>query len=445
MAYTDKQKQFARKRHITGYKKGIAGFFLAAIVVVASFAVPVSAAFPGLNGRIVFHSDRDGDNEVYTMRLDGTDVRQLTFNNENETNASWSPDGTKIAFRSDREAGEPEIYIMNADGSNQTRVTDGTIANDTWPAWSYDGTKLLFSSNRSGNYEIYTINLNGTGLTNLTNHVSSDLDSAWSPDGTKIVFRTARIGGSETHIMNADGTNPIRLTDSAGVNQNTFWSPDGARLGFYSDRTGNYELYLMNPDGTNQVNVSNDPGMDLSGDFLPDGSKIIFRSDRSGDSDIYLMNPDSTGLVNITNLPGSTDSGPSVQPLTTLPTINPDTAPAVKSGDSVTVDVLSNDRDTYESIDPTTLSIVSVSNGTATANSDSTITYQSVLGYSGTAEVTYRVCSTANNALCNTGTLSVTVTSSGQLAATGESGMSLALVALGIILLSIFRMKKVWR
>ena len=102
----------------------------------------------------------------------------------------------KIAFRSDRD-GNGEIYVMNADGTNQTRLTNNS-AEDIWPSWSPDGTKIAFMSDRDGNGEIYVMNADGTNQTRLTNNSATEYCPSWSPDGTKIVFMSNRDGGGDS-------------------------------------------------------------------------------------------------------------------------------------------------------------------------------------------------------------------------------------------------------
>ena len=146
------------------------------VVVVAALtagAPLAESAFPGKGGKIAFHSDRDGNLEVYAMDRDGGNQTNLTTNPAHDLRPAWSPDGTKIAFESNRH-GNWEIYVMNADGSEQTRLTN-SAANDGNPAWSPDGTRIAFVSNRDGDWEVYVMHADGTGQTNLTNISSVSL------------------------------------------------------------------------------------------------------------------------------------------------------------------------------------------------------------------------------------------------------------------------------
>jgi Tol biopolymer transport system component len=135
--------------------------------------------------------------------------------NQFSASATFSgEEGTKIAFTSDRDVNK-EIYVMAADGTGQTRLTDNA-ANDALPSWSPDGTKIAFTSNRDGNWQIYVMAADGTGQTRLTDNAAFDFLPSWSPDGTKIAFTSDRDGNVEVYVMNAqDGSNQTRLTDNA--------------------------------------------------------------------------------------------------------------------------------------------------------------------------------------------------------------------------------------
>ncbi|MGH7597876.1 MAG: TolB family protein [bacterium] len=113
---------------------------------------------------------------------------------------------------------------MNADGTSQTNITNNPAAESS-PNWSPDGTQIAFISNRDGNFEIYTMNADGTSQTNRTNYPALDADPAWSPDGTKIVFETDRDGAPEIYVMNADGSGQTNLSSNPAGEISPDWQP----------------------------------------------------------------------------------------------------------------------------------------------------------------------------------------------------------------------------
>jgi Tol biopolymer transport system component len=127
--------------------------------------------------RIAFLSDRDGDLEVYTMRPDGSSVRQLTSNDGFEFQPNWSPDGGQITFTSDR-TDSAEVFVMDADGTNQTNLTANHKGGDFFSAWSPDGRKIV---HLSGNYDIFTMNADGSDQLRLTKGPAFDFESDWQP------------------------------------------------------------------------------------------------------------------------------------------------------------------------------------------------------------------------------------------------------------------------
>ncbi|MEW5872165.1 MAG: DUF4352 domain-containing protein [Chloroflexota bacterium] len=209
----------------------------------------VPTATPGLIvsdlGRIAFVSNREGNQDIYVMEPDGSNVTRLTVYKADETDPAWSPDGRKIAFTSNR-----MIYVMNADGSGIKALT----TNESWafsPAWSPDGKYIAYAMGIFGNNDIYVMKADGSGVRNLTKHTYNDFAPAWSPDGNKIAFTTNRRGRSlEIFVMDANGANLKNITNNEGEDSEPAWSPDGNRIAFTSDRDGNQELYLMNADGS---------------------------------------------------------------------------------------------------------------------------------------------------------------------------------------------------
>ena len=136
--------------------------------------------------RIAFDSNRDGDREIYTMRSNGSRVRQLTFNGDRIDDGfpAWSPDGRRIAFSSGftpapHDLSHHEIYTMRADGRDQTRLTFQTA--DFQPRWSPDGRELVFTSFRDGNSESYTMRADGSQQVNRSQYPAFDFDPDWGP------------------------------------------------------------------------------------------------------------------------------------------------------------------------------------------------------------------------------------------------------------------------
>ena len=211
------------------------------------------------------------------------------------------PRRSRIAFASSRD-GNSEIYVMNADGSGQTNLTNNS-AFDGAPAWSPDGTRIAFHSNRNGMQAIYVMNANGSGITRLTDKSAEAYNPKWSPDGKHIAFFSRRLSGYEYHIcvMNADGSGEAQLTTGYANASDPAWSPDGQRIAFYSDRDG-YEIYVANADGSGVTRLTYSQ-RNFYPAWSPDGKRILFVSDGYNNRAIYVMNADGSEQTNLTNNP----------------------------------------------------------------------------------------------------------------------------------------------
>jgi Tol biopolymer transport system component len=298
--------------------------------VAVSAPTPTPTPGPVGNGTIVFGTLRDGNAEIYAMDANGSNQTNLTNQAAADYDPAWSFDGTKVSFTSDRD-GNNEIYRMDANGSNPVRLTNNS-ADEGFPAWSPNGAKIVFHSNRDGNSEIYAMDANGANPTRLTNNSVFDLYATWSPDGTKIAFTSNRDGNYEIYAMDANGANPVRLTNNSAFDLYPNWSPDGTRIVFTSTRDGNYEVYAMDANGANLVRLTNNPAQDDEPSWSPDGTKILFTSHRTGDFEIYVMDANGANPTNLTNRPGADDFDPTWQPVfggaTPTPTASPTPTPS---------------------------------------------------------------------------------------------------------------------
>jgi Tol biopolymer transport system component len=292
---------------------------------------------PAGNGKIAFESSRSGMSQanIHVMEADGANPINLTPEPFLDSFAVWSPDGTKMAFSSDRD-GNHEIYVMNANGSNPVRLTNNPAV-DVDPSWSPDSAKLTFYSDRDGNQEIYIINADGSNQIRLTNTPQSEFDATWSPDGGTIAFTSDRDGNREIYAMNADGSNQTNLTNRPeGTDSNPAWSPDGTRIAFSSGRSGS-GIFVMNRDGTNVIRLTvSPPGNVIDGGsaWSPDGTKIAFHrtlGGPGGNAEIFVMNADGSNQTNITNNL-ALDIRPDWQRVALPPTPTPTATPGATPG-----------------------------------------------------------------------------------------------------------------
>lgn len=263
------------------------------------------AAPQATNGKIYFDTDRDGHAQIYSMDPDGSNQTRLTNDSSIDADPVWSAVDQKVAFVSNRN-GRFQIYTMNADGSGQRRIGDGT-GNDVSPAWSPYGHILAFASDRTGNFDIYQMDFDGANLGRVTFTSSTNINPAWAPDGARLAFQSNRNGNFQ--IYTTDYTSSTRLTNNAFDDQFPLWSPDGAKIAFASTRDGNQEIYSMNVDGTNQTRLTNNPASDGLPAWSPDGTTIVFESNRNGNFQLYRMHADGSSQTRLTNN-SATDENP---------------------------------------------------------------------------------------------------------------------------------------
>jgi dipeptidyl aminopeptidase/acylaminoacyl peptidase len=301
----------------------------AAVALGAWLAVaPAQAAFPGKNGKIAFFRQQPQD--LFAVDPDGGNLAQLTDTPGSAAFPAWSADGSKIAFT----YGESlpvgsEIYVINADGSGMTRVTNNQFVFDGEPTWSPGGDRLAFSQTNFGCQpdrcltNVAVVNADGTGEHVLCCGSGTASDPSWSPDGSRIAFTYSPNGFSGPYglwIMNADGTDPHRVCCDGLNVYLPDWSPDGNSI-----LVQNRQEFLMrvSPDGTGLTTVYAVPDNARLFDFAgsPAGTEIVF-SRRDPDDGItptrlWVVNSDGSDAHPVTDPQGSSngDAMPTWQPI----------------------------------------------------------------------------------------------------------------------------------
>lgn len=271
---------------------------------ISPVGTPEVEASPSPTGMIVFHSNRAGSGgyHIYTMWGDGSFVEQVTTFAPPNSEPTWSPDGSRIAFTTGKDdISNFTLYAIDADGSNPERLLEPVKGDNWYPAWSPDGTRIAFQSNRDGNMEIYMLELETKAVTRLTNNDYTDSMPSWSPDSRQLVYVSSPEGEGDIHVMNADGSDVVRLTFSEGPDTQPKWSPDGKKILFMSGRDGNGEIYMMNADGSEQTRITDTPyDSEWTPSWAMNGTKILFSAPYDSDWEIYLMDPDGSNRVRLT-------------------------------------------------------------------------------------------------------------------------------------------------
>ncbi|MHB9026575.1 MAG: DUF5050 domain-containing protein [Armatimonadota bacterium] len=208
---------------------------------------------------IVFISDRDGNDDLYVMNHDGTGVTRLTNTPQEEENwPNWSLDGSQIVF-----SAFGDIYVINPDGTGRTKITS-TATSEVTPCWSPDGSRIAYISLVDQEHgALCVMNADGTEQTRLTHNSSNyEYSPAWSPDGNTIAFQRNTGEQLEIYLINPDGTGVTQLTDTSAYtpawSYRPAWRPDGAQLTFVSQRDFGSEIYTMNADGSNITRLTFD-------------------------------------------------------------------------------------------------------------------------------------------------------------------------------------------
>jgi Tol biopolymer transport system component len=301
---------------------------------------------------IIFISDRDSDGkihfelgtegEVYKMNTDGTNQTRITVNDTWDSSPKPSFDGSKIVYTSYKDWLISNVFIMNPDGSNVSDLGNGehpTFSNDnskiiystsgiigimntdgsnkkiltTWAdsiistlgqdfpvQFSSDDQSILFISNRNNNYDIYSMNIDGTDARLLTNSDGYDGSCSYLPDNSRIVFTSYRNGNGQIYMMNQDGSDQVQLTTTSEFNITPSFSPNGKQIVFISYRDNQTEVYKMDIDGSNQKRLTNRNTSKSNPCFSPDGLKIAYEQRGNDVTDIMIIEIQNGEITNLT-------------------------------------------------------------------------------------------------------------------------------------------------
>ncbi|MBM3949185.1 MAG: hypothetical protein FJ312_08130 [SAR202 cluster bacterium] len=237
------------------------------------------------NGQGVMVADRIGETKASVTQSQGR-----------YRDPRWAPGSNRLAYL-DEGSSEPRVYIVGADGGDQSLLTN--ISGDEVGGWSPDGETVVFAVHDGAGQGIYVRNPDGVNEFRLTE--APDRRPVWSPDSKQIAFLSKRDGNDEVYVMNADGSGVVRVTETPAPEYDLSWSPSGKQLVFVSEQDGNAEIYVAEVGNRKQTRLTFNQVRDEKPVWSPDGRQIAFVSYLDNDADLFVMNADGKGQVRLTN------------------------------------------------------------------------------------------------------------------------------------------------
>lgn len=249
--------------------------------------------------KIVFISNRDGNDELYMMDFDGYNKTRLTFNKLRDYMPAWSADGKKIAYTSYR-SHKASLFILNPYQGKITEViSKGTNFS---PAFSADGKKLAFCSTADeGNPEIYVTTSDGQRIKRLTFNKAIDTAPSWSPTSREIAFTSDRGGTPQIYIMDAEGSNVRRVSFGGNYHDAPTWSPTGDRIAYVSRVEKIFDIYVINLRTKQIMKLTESNARNESPCWSPDGRHLVFSSNLAGTIQLYTIDYDGANLRRLTS------------------------------------------------------------------------------------------------------------------------------------------------
>jgi TolB protein len=275
-------------------KAGSTLFTLFSLLIVLSLGV-----FATNSGEIAFESNQTGNWEIFLLDLRTSAVHNLTNHPADELSPAWSPDGSRIVFSADRSGdGQPELYVMNADGSDVQRISAGSSGYRN-ASWSPDGNALVVSL---GFGQMYVMNADGSG----EQWLAYGFTPSFSPDGRRVLYSAdTRINpNGDVYLYDRVLRQITNLTANPANDWGAAWSPNGRQIVFVSSRAGRSHIYVMSPDGKDIRAVTTQGANDLSPGWSPDSTQIVYTSGENGNTQLYLIDVDGSNPHPITAIRG---------------------------------------------------------------------------------------------------------------------------------------------
>jgi len=258
--------------------------------------------------KIVFVSNKSGNEDIFSMNLDGSELTQLTNHPGNDMYPSVSPDGEKIAYTSDIE-GSWQIVIMNWNGTEKIQITNNPERNG-YPTWSFDSRYIFFEMYIDGDWELYRINSDGSSIKRLTFNPKAD---DWHPRGHpfdyKVLYESGTVGHEDIYIMDYNGENIKKISDFNLRKRVPSISRDGKIIVFGGYEGKNSDIFIMDSNGENIKKLTTNPENDGHPCISPDNMYIAYDGTINGGVEIFIMNIDGSNKIQLTNMPGD-DWGP---------------------------------------------------------------------------------------------------------------------------------------
>ena len=258
--------------------------------------------------RLVFVNNGTGNKEIYICDFDGKNVEQLTSYKSISLLPRWSPQGDRIVFNSYKD-GAPMVYLMDVTSRSAHVISGKDGSNIGGASWLPDSDNLALTLRKSGNPDIFTIDIQGKILEQLTSHWTIETSPSFSPDGTRMAFVSNRSGNPQIYVKDLNSGEEERITFDLKYCTSPVWSKTN-KIAFSVMEDGNINIYTINPDGSNMKRLTEASGNNEDPCWSPDGRYLVFSSSRDGGGyHLYIMNANGQNQTRITFLKGE-DTAP---------------------------------------------------------------------------------------------------------------------------------------